>query len=293
MGVPIYRFNEHNQAFYHWHKARIEGHHFKPMDLIHVDAHNDMVIPPPFSESLYVQNRVNTDNIEFYHRFASTQLTINDFILPAILSGAVCNVYFVFPKWRKFKPMRKKQSIASAFGEGKVLKTGIKTNLKNRSLVLKAYPDLTYYYYITGPAKQLPKNRRVILDIDLDYFACRDTITNKMGYELEITRDQFNQKEPFLKEKTLPFSGISISFLQRGKRYFARIEPKKIPDQVHFPSREKIEREIESLVKILIEKKIRPVTITVCRSCDSGYCPVDQADVIEPILIDKLKPLIE
>lgn len=34
---------------------------------------------------------------------------------------------------------------------------------------------------------RMPKNRKVILDIDLDYFACRDSILNQMSYELEIT----------------------------------------------------------------------------------------------------------
>ena len=293
MDIPIFCFDEHNQAFYHWHRARIEGLFSRRMDLFHVDAHNDMVLPLPFSESLYSRNRTNIDSLEFYRRFASSQLTINDFILPAVLSGVVRNVYFVYPGWRKFKPSRKKQSIASAFGEGKVLKTGIKTDQKNSPRIHMAYPDLTHFQFISGEARHIPQNRRVILDIDLDYFACRDTITNQMNYELEITRNQFKQQDQFLREKTLPYSGMVITFSRRDNRYFARIEPKKVPDQVHFPSPDEIRQEIESLIRTLIEKKIRPVLVTVCRSCDSGYCPKEKADFIEPILMDKLKSLID
>lgn len=290
--IPVYCFNEHNQAFYYWHQARIDAHFNQAIDLIHIDAHDDMARPQAFSESIYPQNQSDKSRLEFYRRFASTQLTNSDFILPAILSGVVRNVYFVYPKWRKFKPVRKKHSICSAFGEGKVLKIGVKPKKNDNPMVHKAYPDLTPFYYVVGRVEHLPKNRKVILDIDMDYFACRDSITNHMGYELEITRDQFKQKDLFLKDKTLPYSGLVITFSKCGGRFFAQIERKKIPETFHFPSEDEIEREIESLVEALLEKKIKPSVVTICRSCDSGYCPEEMAQFIEPLLLEKLQPLI-
>jgi len=290
--IPVFCFNEHNEAYYYWHRARTHGHFTKALDLVHVDAHEDMGLPPVFSESIYPQKQSDASRLKFYHRFASNQLTISDFILPAILSGVIRNVYFVYPKWRKFKPIRKKHTICSAFGEGKVLKTRVKPKKSDHPLVNKAYPDLTPFYYITGRVEQLPKNRKVILDIDLDYFACRDSITNQMSYELEITQEQFKQKELFLKDKTLPFSGIEINFFQRNGRFFARIERKKTTEKSHFPSEDEIEHEIESLVSVLIEKKIKPSVVTICRSCDSGYCPEEMSRFIEPLLIQKLQLLI-
>jgi len=291
MSIPVYRFNEHNEAFYYWHKARIDGLFSKPLDLFHIDAHKDMELPPPFSESLYDNTRLQTGDAEFYRRFASTQINIYDFILPAILSGAVRNVYFVYPGWRGFKPKRKRISLGSAFGEGKVLKTGIQAPRKNRSLLNKAYPDMTFFQYSACEARLLPRNRRVILDIDLDYFACRDTITNLMGFELEITEDQYNRQDLFFEDTSLPYSGIVITFAHRDNRYFARIHPKRIPDRLHVPPHEEIQQEIESLIRTLIEKQIKPVLVTLCRSCDSGYCPKDKVDLIERTLIEKLKPL--
>ena len=86
--------------------------------------------------------------------------------------------------------------------------------------------------------------------------------------------------------------GLVITFSQNDDRFFARIKPKRIPDQVHFPSPEEIRREIESLIQTLQEKKVKPVLVTVCRSCDSGYCPREKVDFIEPILMEKLKELI-
>jgi len=166
--IPVYCFNEHNEAYYYWNRSRIEGDLYRPMDLIHIDAHDDMARPRDFSESLYPNCTSNTAKIKFYRRFAATQLTIADFILPAVLCGIIKNVYFVYPKWRNFKPNRKSFTICSAFGEGKILKYGIRIKKNANPLLLQAIPDLKRFQYVTGIAEELPQRRKVILDIDLE-----------------------------------------------------------------------------------------------------------------------------
>ncbi|MBN1998789.1 UPF0489 family protein, partial [candidate division KSB1 bacterium] len=271
--IPVFCFDEHHEAYYYWHRARLEAYITGPTDLIHVDAHHDMAKPADFSVSLYAGDAALASNPDFYRRFAASQLTIADFILPAVLSGVVRNVYFTYPKWRKFKPSRKRLTICSLFGEGKILKYGIKVKATDNPLLFKSVPDLTRFQYFTGTVQGLPQNRRIILDIDLDYFACRDSITNHLSFELEITRAQYNEKDLFLSNKTLPFSGLDIEFIERENRFFAQIKRKKMPEISHLPSKEEIEHEIDTLISVLTEKKIRPAVVTICRSCNSGYCP--------------------
>ena len=55
---------------------------------------------------------------------------------------------------------------------------------------------------------------------------------------------------------------------------------------------EEIKAEIDTLIATLIKKKIKPAVVTICRSCDSGYCPAEKAELIEPLLISELESLI-
>src|SRR5512136_2184194 len=50
---PIFCFDEHHEAFYWWHRARIEGRLAGPADLLHIDGQDDMGPPWEFSESIY------------------------------------------------------------------------------------------------------------------------------------------------------------------------------------------------------------------------------------------------
>jgi len=290
--IPVFVFDEHNEAFYYWQRTRIEGHLRKAVDLYHIDAHDDMGRPSRFQTSIHFRSPLQKTELDYFLSFAHDELTIASFIFPAVLSGLLRNVYFVFPKWRKFKPAKKNYSISSAFGEGKVLKYTIKPDASTDPMVEKAYPDLKQFRYVAVEAEKLPKNKKVILDIDLDYFACRDSIQNHMAYELEIVREQFQNKDVFLADKTVPFGGIEFTFFEREGKYFAKISRKKGMEIFHLPPEAEIEREIDNLVNILMDKRIRPVVVTICRSCHSGYCPEEYSRFIELRLVEKLRPLL-
>jgi len=290
--IPVYIFNEHNEAFYYWQRARIEGHLHKVVDLFHIDAHDDMAKPAQFKTPIHFRGPSEKAELDYYEKFARSELNIANFIFPAVLGGLLRNVYFVFPKWRKFKPARKFFSISSAFGEGKVLKYTIKPDATTSPMVKKAYPDLKRFHYFAMEAEKLPRYRQVILDIDMDYFSCRDSTQNHMAYELEITRQQFRNKGDFLADRTLPFSGFEFSFIEREGKCFVRIARKKGNELFHLPPEEEIEHEIDNLMTILMEKEIRPAVVTICRSCHSGYCPEEYSRFIEPRLVKKLQQLL-
>lgn len=220
-------------------------------------------------------------NLKFYENFTKRELDISNFIFPSVLCGLARNVYFIYPGWRNYKAKRKRFSICSAFGEGKVLKYGIKPSANSDPRIFKAFPDLKRFNYSMLQIKNVPKNRSVILDIDLDYFACVDSISNHMNYELEITKEQFLKKDLFLKDRTLPFCGFGFDFVNNGKRYYAKVAPKKVKEISYLPPKEDIESEITKLVDTLKMKGIKPKVVTICRSCNSGFCPEDLYKFIE------------
>lgn len=288
--IPLYSFAEHSEAFYYWHKAKHEDYIRQPMDLFHIDAHNDMGFPKVFKKPLYYPpQNPNNKYLEYFEDFAKNELNISNFILPAVLSGLIRNVYFIYPGWRMIKVVRRKMNIASAFGEGKILKRQMDLKRSPASeTVLKALPDLKCFNYYAAEIEKMPKNRKVILDIDFDYFACRDSILNQINYELEVTNEQFLNKEKLLCDKTLQFSGLDFCFEEKNGKYYVKISHRKAEDAAYLPSKEDIESEIDTLVSTLRDKKITPAVITLCRSSISGYCPKDYVEFIEEKLKQKL-----
>ncbi len=288
--TPIYIFDEHNEAFYYWHKAKNTGLINRPLDLFHIDAHHDMDRAEAFKKTLYFSNSTSQeDYLNYFKNFAKNELKISNFIIPAVLNGLVKNVYFVYPDWRNFKPRRKKMSVCSAFGEGKILKHGIKIKKNTDPIVLKVYPDLTFFNYSAQEIDGIPKNRKVILDIDMDYFACIDSVSNHIHYELEITESQFRKKEKFLNNKSLLFAGLDFCFIERDEKYYVQVAYKKVKEASYIPTKEEIESEMDTMLNTLKIKKARPAVITICRSCISGYCPNQYHEFIEKKLKQKLK----
>ncbi len=291
--VPVNTLDEHNRAFYFWHKAKYEGCINEPLDLFHVDAHTDMGRAEKLNKSVYFPINSQDSYLKYYENIARNELHMASFIIPAVLNGLIRNVYFIYPKWRNLKPKRKKCNVCSAFGEGKILKHNMKINKNSDTRVFKAFPDLTYFNYSMHEVDKVPMNRKVILDVDLDYFACTDTILNHMSYELEITKGQFLKKGFFLNDETLQFSRLDFCFVQKNRKYYVRIAHKKVKGVSHLPRKEEIKSEIDTLVNTLLIKKTKPVVITICRSCISGYCPNNYYKFVETRLKKKIQILLD
>jgi hypothetical protein len=285
--VPIFIFDEHFDAFYFWHVARHEKFLTKPLDLYHIDAHDDMGKVSDLKNSVYFNSKEPTGYLEHYRHLTDHCLGIADFIRPAVLSGIVKDVYLAYPEWRKkYRRKHKRTSICSAFGEGKVIKHGLVASPK----VDKVFPDFTTFRYTKCNVSTLPKNRTVILDIDLDYFACCDTPSNSYSYELEISEQQFEHQDDFLADLTLRFSGFNFSFYMKEKnRYFAGIKREGISERSYLPSRQEVSSQITLLMQELMNKNIKPVAITVSRSCHSGFCPAEYVGFIEELLLKNIK----
>jgi hypothetical protein len=287
-GIPIYVSDEHNEAFYFWHRAKHEGAFKGALDLVHIDAHDDMGAVETLEKSLYPPPS-NEDEDVYVEDLARKHLDIDNFIRPAVLAGLVRNIYLVFPKWRNPRsPKMTRTSVASAFGEGKVLKHGMIPD----AVTAKAFPDLVRYFYRRAQPEDLPLKRRVILDLDLDYFACRDSNTNHMRFELEITKEQYARRERFLAHRQLPFADLEVEFEEREAGYVAILSPKKTPEREHLPSEKEIQNEMNALFETLLVRRIRPQVVTLCRSCHSGYCPAEYVELIEELALAALSKFL-
>ena len=287
--LPVYVFDEHHEAFAFWHQAYCDGLLKHPLDLFHVDAHDDMGQIRKFSLSLYYQGKDPEKCRLHFDRISREELNIGNFIYPAVLTGVVKNVYFVYPSWRNYRFHRKFLSICSAFGEGKVFKFGLPVKEQDDSRIHKAFPDFKRFCHTTCRIEKVPRSRKVILDIDMDYFYCVDSITNHLRYNLEITPKQYQLREDWLQEKTLPFSGLKFEFCKRGSRHYVRIGYRKTQETAYQPEREEIDDQINLLMKNLSGRDIHPQIVTLCRSHLSGFCPSDKAAFIESRLLEKLE----
>ena len=284
--IPLYICDEHNEAFYYWYKARVDGYIKKPTDIFHIDAHSDMCCADKFKKSLYFNSSDERKVLNYYKEFSQNDLKICNFILPGVLVGLIKNIYLIHPLWREYKYQRKtRQTISTVFGEGIHLRYGI---VPDESVKL-AFPDMKSYNSCICNIAEIPTRREVILDIDLDYFACRDSISNIHHFDLKITKEQYQQKKAFGQDKRLKFAGLQFKFFKKKENFFVRVSKTPVKEMVHLPDKQQINTEIDRVVKQLVQKKISPQIITICRSCFSGYCPKEYYGYIESNLTGKLK----
>ena len=288
--TPVYVFDEHNEAYYYWHKAKYEGYINGPLDLFHIDAHSDMMKADGIQTSIYFPSDSQVGYLAYYKNLAKNEFNVGNFIIPAILNGLVRNVYYIFPKWKNYQAKRMKNNISSMLGEGKLFKHCLKINKDTDPRLFQALPDFKHYNYSLLPIDRVPKAKKVILDIDLDYFACSESNPSQTIFELEITKEQFLKKEKFLQDENLKSAGLEFRFIEKDERFYARIANKRGGEESksHLPSKPEIVSEIDKLITTLKARKIRPVVVTISRSCTSGFCPKDDAEFIESELLQRL-----
>ncbi len=285
--VPIYVGDEHNEAYYHWYLARRDGHHDGTLDVVHIDAHTDLAMAASLGVSLYPPAGLSPEEEEAHVRsLAFSHLDFANWIRPAVLARLVRNVFIVFPRWRKpARPRRQHTSIASAFGEGLVLKHGLVESAATKL----AFPDLVRFRYEHRSPEALPRGRRVVLDLDLDYFACRDSIKNELSLELEISAEQYANRARLLEDRRLPFMQLRLEVVERGGKYVAIVRPLEEPEEAHLPSMAEIDGEIAWLFGHLRARALRPALVTVCRSCWSGCCPAGYVAEVEARVLAALR----
>ncbi|NCR21108.1 MAG: hypothetical protein GPJ27_03870 [Microcystis aeruginosa L111-01] len=284
--IPLLIMEEHHEAFFIWNYAVLNG--WIPPNknlLLHVDEHSDFGTPN-LSNSL---NSLKGD-LENIYNFTYTELGIADFIIPSIYQGIFNELYWL-RQTHNAEQTEVMNHVFSLNAEGKILfvtedvnKAGL-FNLDRKPLKNKL---------ITTTDSLVNQEKTVVVDIDLDYFSC----DNQAGevWEIEVSKETY---ESFLNNPYDPIriklGGTAKMKEKNGKSYFYMqrpiMESVLEKDRALKVSQAEILERIEKFSTFLIENKIQPKLIDICRSRLSGYTPGDQWQFIESNLIKKLQDI--
>jgi len=279
-GIPLFVFEEHHEAFFVWHyaaKNQIINRYNNT--LLHVDEHSDMKIAC-LTKSLNCLG----DSLPEIYRFTYEQLSIADFMIPAIYQGFFQNIYWLYQSNHEGKAKARELFVFSHEGEGKIFQIAPKvdSHLDGHKTIFQALKT----------RENLPECKEVILDIDLDYFSCNSPFYYYKG-KVEITSEEYNSfrrdKHHFLRLNL----GSAVQAQHREGKYYLVFNPFN-PDGLENPlkaSQQQICQRIDGLVEFLKANKIQPNMIDICRSRFSGFTPEDQCDFIELNLIERLQNL--
>jgi hypothetical protein len=283
--IPLFVFEEHNEAFFAWHYAIAnQMMTAKNNILLHVDEHSDFKIP----RFNYPLSSVG-NNLKNIYQFTYNELSIANFIIPAVYQGIFNQVYWIYQSFKANYP--DSVYVYSYDRQGKFLATKSDKSLKPVNLFDPDY-HLTKYQALKID-EEFPQAKSVILDIDLDYFSCNHQYYNFKG-KLEVSSKQYYEfiedKYHFLRS-TL---GSGITAQKRGDKYFLYFnnfeESKTSPNYLKVSESEIIHR-ISKFVSFLKFHQVKPQIIDICRSRLSGYTPENQWRFIEENLIQQLTEL--
>ena len=282
--IPVFTVEEHHEAFIVWNFAAREGW-IPEMDncLFHVDHHSDMGTPR-FNKSFH---DVKTDMVELKN-FTYKELNIASFIIPACYQGIFNQVFWIKPKNDKPSYTQQERYVRSYNQSGKRLISGKTESLPKDKKIVD--PDRKNFDYFLCTVEQLPSNREVTLDIDLDYFSCSGNPYELQEINIEITSDEYDSfiMDPYHR---LNYIGVyNIEAIQDSNKYFYVINKfnERYPNELKVDNKVILER-IDRFIDCLLNKQITPLMIDICRSRFSGYTPNDQWNFIEDNLIGKLE----
>jgi hypothetical protein len=286
--VPLFIFEEHHEAFFVWNYS-VKNELISRFNntLLHVDEHSDMAVPH-FNYSI----KLLKDNLQNIYEFTYNELTIENFVVPAIYQGMYSQVYWLYQSNNERRGAKKQILVYSHKGEGKVLR--IDANCDVGALAF-FNPDLKNALFKSLKThEEFSETKSVVLDIDLDYFSC-----NPNGYDfkgkLEVTKEQyyaFNRNKHHFLHLCLG-SGIK-SEVEDGKYYlvFNSLQPEHLPSKLKVSEKEIVTR-IDLFIEFLRKNNVKPRLIDICRSRLSGFTPEDQWEFIEEKLIEKLSTLYD
>ncbi|MEN8149290.1 MAG: UPF0489 family protein [Planctomycetota bacterium] len=253
-------FEEHHEALAYWRAAVAAGDLTPGGVLVHLDAHEDMGVPDP----------------------ESGELTVSNFIVPALREGIFSKVIWVAPPFLPQVPRVEERG-------------GFRLHVVPFGMPLD----------LDGP---------VALDIDLDFFACENP---HEGHEdVEITREEYEAllaSRPVRMEGTFRDEGFethSIVLARREGPYEWPIRIDRTTEvgtenvryvrgcvcmgeyEGEFPVWRPTDAEWTALVRgvgaWLGEENWRPEVVTVARSAGSGFVPPDLVDRIERHVTEEL-----
>ena len=153
---------------------------------------------------------------------------------------------------------------------------------------------LAFFFQTIETINQENRETKIILDIDLDYFSCAGNPNELEEIYIEITKGEYNTFQSNRYHR-LNYCGFGkIEAIQKNKKSFYKINDYKeiYPSHLKVDEAEIITR-IDKFTNTLINKKIVPLIISICRSSYSGYTAKEQVNFIMDNLLFKLSGVFE
>lgn len=252
----IHIIDEHHEAFSLWEDFLPE---LSNSTLFHVDSHSD-TDTPILSNSVYDTASLRT--------IAQNQLSIDTFIIPAILLGKYSRVLYINPRGHEQKT--RSRTIGSVNGNGIIIRVDVSNS--------QIFPDLRGWQY-TVTSKVGSFENDAVLDIDLDYFSCNLFIHPQ--FELKISEVQAQYLNSYNKSVHPNAYRLGLYDATADTLHF-----KQNPTNLIFNDSEKT---IDYAVKKFVyDLKINPIFVNICRSVKTGYTPSKWATYVEDKLISCL-----
>lgn len=283
--IPLFIIEEHHEAYFIWNYGYFNRFIYPVGNtLLHIDSHDDMVIAR-LDKSIDELE----DDLDKIYDFVYEQLGIASFIIPALYRGIINN-YTHLCRYDAVSGKKTNHYVASYQSAGTFFRTGkidpfFRLQLESTDDTWGKYQFYTHQEI--GLASKFSTGQSLILDIDLDYFSCDNSLSS-VEKKIEITPKAFedfrnNKYHPF---RILPAAGVSVSCDSDGY-YMHYREWQEIPNLKKATS-ELIDKRITRLIDFLSNNNLKPRLIDICRSRYSGYTPVDQWEYIENRLLDAL-----
>jgi hypothetical protein len=135
-------------------------------------------------------------------------------------------------------------------------------------------------------------HENIILNLNLNYFACvREPEEYKVNY-IEITENEYNQFKDNSNYHPLRYTllGFRIEAVKDNNKYYYTInDHDEIYSSINKIDKDIISKEIKQLMAKLAALNARFKLISITKSTKSGYTPDDIADFIEKEVLDALK----
>ena len=288
--MNLYILEEHHEAFIAWHHA-LKNDAFQAAGkntLLHVDRHADLGTGPsqrPIPEL--------SDSLDTIRDFTYGDLKIGWFIMPAVYQKLFYEIVWLVPKGLDAGRQ------GPSAGEQKYLYA--RTLREERRLLI--VNDDPYRGFSDKPSQdRVPfclvwqnverpfcAEGTVVLDIDMDYFACNELV--EVSERLEITEAEYRRCRTE-RYRLLNLCTRYVLEESAGRHYIcfnprstlSSIPRKEVP-------RERISGSIVEFIGFLKSNSITPAAITLSRSRYSGYTPEAAWPWIEEELVQGLKGL--
>ena len=290
MKIPVFKIEEHHEAFLCWNEMIQRGCiSSEGIYLLHLDHHDDME-GGGYGWNL---NHMPSDMDEV-RSFTYDVLGIADFILPSIYQGIFSEVHIL----KDILPqvMTSEKSFVRCLENTQLISGKYIPFFHGR---FKDKPDSGYRFYelhrggLTDGEKfrHMIEGKAVVLDVDLDYFCWDDSLSTRWPKRIEITREAYldYQDNPYHPFRIMPKRWVH-GVEDKGKYYLEYRE--NIPVN-KVGSRKQMEKRMDSVITWFAKCELKPAAIDICRSRYSGYLPAEVFPWIEDTFMRKLGEVME